>query len=131
MIWLQLFLHVGDCSNPLKPFQASQSWADRILSEFFTQGDSEKELGLPVGMLNDRDKVSRPGSQHGFINFLVAPLVTSAVRLFPMLWPLTTQMALNLEQWKVTWVAEVKPSEDDIAKKEADILKISLTAEEL
>ena len=29
--------------------------------EFFAQGDKEKELGIPVGMLNDRDKVNRCG----------------------------------------------------------------------
>lgn len=39
-------------------------------------GDEEKRLGVPVGMLNDRDVVNIPGSQHGFINFLVAPLVS-------------------------------------------------------
>merc|ERR1740123_1116072 len=114
MIWLQLFLHIGDCSNPLKLFPASQSWADRILSEFFTQGDSEKELGLPIGMLNDRDKVSRPGSQHGFINFLVAPLVMSSVRLFPMLWPLATQMASNLDAWRLIWETQASPTEEDM-----------------
>ena len=27
--------------------------------------DEEKQQGLPVGMLNDRDKVNKPGSQHG------------------------------------------------------------------
>jgi len=131
MIWLQLFLHVGDCSNPLKPFLASQCWADRILSEFFTQGDSEKELGLPVGMLNDRDKVSRPGSQHGFINFLVAPLITSSVRLFPMLWPLAMQMANNLDGWRLIWEKQASPSQEEMVKKEADVQKVKETAVQL
>merc|ERR1712176_213363 len=104
LMWLELFLHVADVSNPLKPFSICRPWAWRVLDEFFAQGDEEKRLGLPVGMLNDRDKVNRPGSQHGFINFLVSPLVVGSVRLFPPLHPLTTQMALNLEQWKITWV---------------------------
>merc|ERR1719362_2518755 len=78
--WLNLFLHVCDVSNPLKPFSICHKWAHRVLDEFFRQGDEEKSRGLPVGMLNDRYKVNRPGSQHGFINFLVAPLVTHTVK---------------------------------------------------
>merc|ERR1719401_2266712 len=106
LLWLELFLHVGDCSNPLKPFAASQRWADRILAEFFAQGDVEKELGLPVGMLNDRDKVSRPGSQHGFINFLVAPLALGAVRIFHPLYPLAKNLVYNLGMWRDVWIQE-------------------------
>jgi len=55
---------------------------------------------LPVGMLNDRDKVNRPGSQHGFINFLVPPLVKHTVKLFPTLHELTMQMTINLQEWR-------------------------------
>merc|ERR1719453_557357 len=97
--WLELFLHFADVSNPLKPFKIYHAWALRVLDEFFAQGDEEKRLGLPVGILNDRDKVNRPGSQHGFINFLDAPLVTATVRLFPTLQDLHTQMGLNLGSW--------------------------------
>lgn len=98
---------------------------------FFDQGDEEKLLGIPVGMLNDRDKINRPGSQHGFINFLVAPLVSTTVKLFPVLHPLYSQMASNLDQWKVLWIEDAKPSAEDIAKKEADVNKIKDTAKEL
>ena len=38
---------------------SNEAW--RVLEEFFNQGDEEKSLGLPVGMLNDRDKVNKPG----------------------------------------------------------------------
>ncbi|CAK9053251.1 5'-cyclic phosphodiesterase pde-4 [Durusdinium trenchii] len=98
MMWLQLFLHFADVSNPLKPFEICKAWAWRVLDEFFAQGDEEKSLGIPVGMLNDREKVNRPGSQHGFINFLVAPFVAaSVVRVFPGLQPMHAQMVSNLE----------------------------------
>lgn len=55
---------------------------------------------------------ARPGSQHGFIQFLVAPLVFGTVRIFPDLHPVSTQMAENLAQWKVLWVEDAKPSEE-------------------
>merc|ERR1712083_1230728 len=131
MLWLKLFLHLADVSNPLKPFELCASWAYHILDEFFAQGDEEKRLGLPVGMLNDRDKINRPGSQHGFINFLVAPLVTNAVRLFPPMHSLSTQMASNLAEWKTLWVKDVQPSAEDVAKREADVNKVAETAQEL
>eukprot|EP00931_Biecheleriopsis_adriatica_P012932 TRINITY_DN1141_c1_g3_i1.p1 TRINITY_DN1141_c1_g3~~TRINITY_DN1141_c1_g3_i1.p1 ORF type:complete len:873 (-),score=206.02 TRINITY_DN1141_c1_g3_i1:149-2767(-) len=129
--WLELFLHFADVSNPLKPFNICLKWAWRVLDEFFDQGDEEKRLGIPVGMLNDRDKINRPGSQHGFINFLVAPLVCATVKLFPPLHPVYTQMASNLEQWKDLWIQEVKPTEEEIAKKDADVQKIKDQALEL
>eukprot|EP00928_Gymnodinium_smaydae_P051140 TRINITY_DN3465_c0_g7_i1.p1 TRINITY_DN3465_c0_g7~~TRINITY_DN3465_c0_g7_i1.p1 ORF type:complete len:960 (+),score=147.35 TRINITY_DN3465_c0_g7_i1:40-2919(+) len=128
MEWIQVFLHMADISNPLKPYGMCAAWAVRVLDEFFAQGDEEKSLGLPVGMLNDREKVNRPGSQHGFINFLVAPFVIATVNLFPVLHPLTTQMASNLKQWRNAWVEDAKPSEDDIRKRDADVQKIQDTA---
>lgn len=124
MMWLQLFLHFADVSNPLKPFDICMSWAWRVLDEFFDQGDEEKDLGIPVGMLNDRHKVNRPGSQHGFINFLVAPFVAASVRVFPGLQPLHSQMIRNLEAWRNIWIEETKPTAEDIAKKDADVAKL-------
>ncbi|CAE7240591.1 Pde9a [Symbiodinium microadriaticum] len=131
MQWVELFLHFADVSNPLKPFDICKKWAWRVLDEFFEQGDEEKRLSLPVGMLNDRDKINRPGSQHGFIQFLVAPLVYTTVKIFPELHPVYSQMAENLDQWKKIWVEETSPSDEDIAKKEADVAKIKDQAIEL
>merc|ERR1719223_923435 len=50
-LYLQLFLHLADCSNPLKPFLISEKWANNVLKEFFAKGDEEKKLGLPIGLL--------------------------------------------------------------------------------
>merc|ERR1711972_135056 len=107
-----------------KSFPSCRVWAWRILDEFFEQGDEEKKLGIPVGMLNDRDKTNRPGSQHGFINLLVAPLVFPTVRLFPSLHPLATLMAGNLEEWRKIWVEDAKPSEEDITRRDAEVQKV-------
>jgi len=123
--WLEVFLHLADVSNPLMPFDICKAWAWRVLDEFFDQGDEEKRLGIPVGMLNDRQKVNKPGSQHGFINFLVAPLVFSCVSIFSELHPLSKRMADNLQQWRNLWVEEAQPSKEDIDKRDADVQKIT------
>mmetsp|Transcript_50230 Transcript_50230/g.113149 ORF Transcript_50230/g.113149 Transcript_50230/m.113149 type:complete len:1052 (-) Transcript_50230:26-3181(-) len=124
MAFLQLFLHFADVSNPLKPFEVCRDWAWRVLDEFFAQGDAEKTLGVPVGMLNDREKVNRPGSQHGFINFLVSPLVLGTVKIFHPLLPLATQMVENLRHWHDMWALDSAPPEEDVMKREADIQKV-------
>merc|ERR1712107_930162 len=98
LIWLQLLLHIADVSNPMKTFELNVLWAERVVDEFFAQGDAEKKLGIPVGMLNDRDKINRPGAEHGFIVFLVSPLVMAVTNVFPMCVPFASQVASNVEQ---------------------------------
>ena len=69
MQWVELFLHFADVSNPLKPFDVSDSgpsctamplvtsvfhqsttpqickkWAWRVLDEFFEQGDEDRSF---------------------------------------------------------------------------------------
>jgi len=131
VLWFQMLLHLCDVSNPLKPWEISSRLAALVSDEFFAQGDEEKRLGLPVGMLNDREKVSRSGSEHGFINFLVAPLTFATVSNFPMLHPLAVQMSSNLQEWRNMWVRDVKPSAEDIAKRDAEVQKILDQVEKL
>jgi len=71
---LEELMHAADVSNPGKTMENSNAWTDRVLDEFFAQGDKERDLGLPISNLCDRLTVSRPGSQVGFVNFVVKPL---------------------------------------------------------
>mmetsp|Transcript_28632 Transcript_28632/g.66353 ORF Transcript_28632/g.66353 Transcript_28632/m.66353 type:complete len:979 (+) Transcript_28632:182-3118(+) len=131
MLWLKLILHMADISTPLKPFFISRQWATLVQDEFFEQGDEEKRLNLPVGMLNDRDKVSRAGSEHGFINFLVSPLVIASVGIFPELIELAENMAHNMQEWRSLWVEQTQPSQEDVKKRDVDVLKVRDQVDEL
>lgn len=124
VLWQQVILHMCDIATPLKPWLISKAWATRVQDEFFAQGDEEKRLGLPVGMLNDRFKVSRSGAEHGFINFLVAPLALGVVSNFPVLHHLGVQMASNMQSWRDLWVQDTHPSKEEVAKRDADVLRI-------
>merc|ERR1719171_1438276 len=95
MLVLQLFMHAADISNPLKPYAICSAWAFRCLDEFFSQGDREKGLGIPVQMLNDRYKVNKPQSQIGFIEFVVSPLIALKIRMMPSLRHLGEELVQN------------------------------------
>mmetsp|Transcript_14204 Transcript_14204/g.30651 ORF Transcript_14204/g.30651 Transcript_14204/m.30651 type:complete len:598 (+) Transcript_14204:100-1893(+) len=69
----KFLLHAADISNPAKTEDLVKYWADGALSEFFAQGDKEKEMGLPISPLCDRDTVKRQDSQIGFIKFVIQP----------------------------------------------------------
>lgn len=70
---LSFILHAADISHPAKRWDVHRQWTDRLVEEFFRQGDREKELGLTVSPLCDRNNTAVPDSQVGFINFIVSP----------------------------------------------------------
>eukprot|EP00928_Gymnodinium_smaydae_P038704 TRINITY_DN26639_c0_g1_i1.p1 TRINITY_DN26639_c0_g1~~TRINITY_DN26639_c0_g1_i1.p1 ORF type:complete len:1358 (+),score=323.67 TRINITY_DN26639_c0_g1_i1:209-4282(+) len=105
-LFRNMLLHFSDISNPMKPFHICTQWANLFLAECFAQGDREMELALPLQPLNDREKVNVPHAQIGFIEFLVAPLSISVVRLWPNLLPCVEQMVRNQECWIQRWLDE-------------------------
>ena len=75
-------LHAADISNPVKPLATYGKWAENVLREFFAG-----RPGARAGHGRVADD-GRRGDQRGdepinFIEFVVAPLYASFVRLFP------------------------------------------------
>lgn len=118
-------LHGSDVGNPMKPWELCQRIAHLILDEFFAQGDLEKAAGIPVQMLNDRDKVNRPNSQLGFIEFVIAPMVVCMVNMFPQLDSLAMYLGQNIQHWFIAWEEEFSPSPDAIAKVKVRVQKVA------
>ncbi|XP_038856731.1 cAMP-specific 3',5'-cyclic phosphodiesterase 4D-like isoform X2 [Salvelinus namaycush] len=71
---LQNMVHCADLSNPTKPLQLYRQWTDRIMEEFFTQGDRERERGMEISPMCDKHNASVQKSQVGFIDYIVHPL---------------------------------------------------------
>ncbi|VDP02495.1 unnamed protein product, partial [Soboliphyme baturini] len=71
---LQNIIHIADLSNPAKPINLYRQWNERILEEYWHQGDSERELGLEISPMCDRFNVTVEKSQVGFIDYIVHPL---------------------------------------------------------
>uniref|UniRef100_UPI00358E2284 3',5'-cyclic-AMP phosphodiesterase 4C-like isoform X7 n=1 Tax=Myxine glutinosa TaxID=7769 RepID=UPI00358E2284 len=71
---LQNMVHCADLSNPTKPLEIYRQWTDRIMEEFFRQGDRERERGMEISPMCDRHSASVEKSQVGFIDYIVHPL---------------------------------------------------------
>jgi hypothetical protein len=67
-------LHAADISNPTKPKQIQLRWTERVMKEFWQQGDKERALGLPISAFMDRSQPNVSACQIGFINVLAKPL---------------------------------------------------------
>jgi len=120
------FLHCADIGNPMKPWELCYQLAHLCLDEFFAQGDKEKELGIPVQMLNDREKVNRPNSQVGFIEFVIAPMAESITNLFPQLDALPQHLSVNVQKWMKLWIEEAHPPEEPASKVQERVKRIVL-----
>jgi hypothetical protein len=95
-IMLDMFLHCSDISNPAKPQRISTIWTQRVYAEFFKQGDLEKEKGLPVSLLCDRDTTDINKAMIGFINFVTKPSFEILVNLVPECSAYLSNMKQNL-----------------------------------
>ncbi|XP_072294359.1 3',5'-cyclic-AMP phosphodiesterase 4C-like isoform X2 [Eucyclogobius newberryi] len=71
---LQNMVHCADLSNPTKPLELYRQWTDRIMVEFFTQGDRERDKGMEISPMCDKHNASVEKSQVGFIDYIVHPL---------------------------------------------------------
>ena len=56
-------VHCADLSNPTKPLSLYKIWVDRIMAEFFLQGDREREQGLDISPMCDRHNATIEKSQ--------------------------------------------------------------------
>mmetsp|Transcript_26122 Transcript_26122/g.60308 ORF Transcript_26122/g.60308 Transcript_26122/m.60308 type:complete len:564 (+) Transcript_26122:30-1721(+) len=97
---LKFCLHVSDISNAARPLPEAKKWTELVLAEFFAQGDEEKALDLTVSPLCDRETTSVPGSQIGFIKFIVMPSFEMLHKILPCLSVCVNQLKSNLEFWE-------------------------------
>ncbi|CAJ1429630.1 unnamed protein product [Effrenium voratum] len=121
---INALLHSADVNNPCKPWEVAKQLAYSCMDEFFAQGDMEKSLGIPVGFLNDREKVNRANSQIGFIEFMIAPFVEALVLIFPPLQQMSIYTAENVQRWARVWREEANPQEQEKEKMAARVQKV-------
>ncbi|CAD6194010.1 unnamed protein product [Caenorhabditis auriculariae] len=109
---LQSMIHLADLSNPTKPIDLYQQWNQRIMEEYWRQGDKEKELGLEISPMCDRGNVTIEKSQVGFIDYIVHPLYeTWADLVYPDAQNILDQLEENRE-----WYQSRIPEEPESAR---------------
>jgi len=120
--FLPIALHTADLGNLCKEIKYYSEWVDRLMNEFFKQGDKERERGLPISFLCDRVKVNIHSGQVGFINFVIRPWFTKFGMLLKedshnKLWlqHLNENLKYMHDQANVTKLAQ-----EEIQKKEQD-----------
>lgn len=70
---MKMLIKCCDISNEVRPLEVSERWLECLLEEYFNQSDKEKREGLPHADFMDREKVTKPTAQVGFISFVVLP----------------------------------------------------------
>ncbi|XP_065639277.1 cGMP-inhibited 3',5'-cyclic phosphodiesterase 3A isoform X4 [Hydra vulgaris] len=70
----QMMIKVADIAGPSKEWSLHRRWTDRIVEEFYLQGEDEKTFGMPVSPYMDRNDGKVPQLQCSFIKHLVLPL---------------------------------------------------------
>ncbi|VDP96977.1 unnamed protein product [Trichobilharzia regenti] len=56
-------VHCADLSNPAKPLDLYRQWTGRVMEELFRQGDKERELGIDISPICDRNTATIEKSQ--------------------------------------------------------------------
>ena len=97
---------VSDISNVTKGQAYCLGWTDRVVEEFFAQGDLEAQLKLPVNPMMNRATACVPKQQVGFYNIIVRPMYEAMDKLIPMAAPLA-----NLDAMQEYWTARLPVEE--------------------
>lgn len=75
-------LHCADLNSPTKPFEIYKQWTFGVMEEFFKQGDKEKELGIEISAMCDRDSVVVDKAQVSESNFLIYNVICNTLGSF-------------------------------------------------
>ena len=71
---LHSLLHCADLANPAKPIEIAMQWSRKIEEESYRQGDEERNIGLEVSHMCDRENPIFEKNQYTFLTFVVLPL---------------------------------------------------------
>jgi len=118
-----ILIKACDISNECRPVMISEAWVECLLEEYFHQSDKEKKDGLPIAPFMDRDRVTKPSAQIGFIRFVLLPLFESLNKLFPEFEEISLQNLRNA----LTYYENLKEKEE--AKQRAAVAKVDTNSD--
>jgi hypothetical protein len=116
-------VHLADISSPCKPARISVKWTRRLEQEWFEEGDEQKQFGLQIGPMMDRNNACTEESQVGFFKLIVKPLLMTWTEVVgpEAVAPLVQNLELNISYWQAQ-VEKKKSKEQDIEYDDAEDL---------
>uniref|UniRef100_A0A671XWK4 Phosphodiesterase n=1 Tax=Sparus aurata TaxID=8175 RepID=A0A671XWK4_SPAAU len=112
-----------DISNEVRPMEVAEPWVDCLLEEYFMQSDREKAEGLPVAPFMDREKVTKPTAQIGFIKFVLIPMFETVMKLFPQIEEAMVQ-PLRESRDRYEELKQIDDAMNEVQKKKSENLTI-------
>ena len=97
---LNFITHIADLFHNYRKFEISLRWVELLSNEFWNQGDKERELGLPISFLCDREDINVPKSQIGFLNTFSLPIIQELVEVNIKFDSLKKNAINNLNIWE-------------------------------
>jgi len=98
----KMCLKAGDVSHAALPWNLHTRWSALVVQEFMEQGDEERQLGIPVSPLCNRDGLEELGkSQRGFLEFGCMPLFEE-LGAFQKDWELVNQLEDRLQDGRAS-----------------------------
>ncbi|KAL6612181.1 HD-domain/PDEase-like protein [Neocallimastix sp. 'constans'] len=98
-IILNGLLHAADISNAARPWYVCEEWSNRVVEEFWRQGDEEKRLNLTVSPNMDRDRFERNGISIAFNDFITTPFYEVIYELIPTFEIFVKLLHINRQKW--------------------------------
>ena len=113
---LNFITHIADLFHNYRKFEISLRWVELLSNEFWNQGDKEKELGLPVSFMCDRNDIDIPTSQIRFLSNFSLSSIQELVEVSEKFIILKNNSLNNIARWeklkkekrKRGWSAEKK-----------------------
>ena len=83
LLIMKIAIKVSDISSGARKNSFNKQWSERIIEEFFQQGDKERDIDIPVSPLCDRNVTNVAKAQVGFIDIVLTPLYKAWAEFLP------------------------------------------------
>lgn len=107
-VLLSLLMTCCDLNDQIKSWRTVHKVAELVYTEFFAQGDLERQMGLNPNLMMDRKKANIPVLQIEFLDTVVTPTFEILQHIFPETSSFLDTITTNREHW-----VELKDKENE------------------
>ncbi|KAI8914822.1 hypothetical protein DFJ77DRAFT_430758, partial [Powellomyces hirtus] len=97
---INVILHAADISNAARPAEICKRWSDMVVEEFFSQGEKEKRMSLPISPNMDRETTNPVQLAFDFNTYVARPYFEILSELLPSTRPFIENLIVNRNRWE-------------------------------